>query len=401
MKVDIREGKIIRASSFYFRAWPRGVNISITPIYKGKLLEKERIERTTFFNATYIENILPREYLVNVSKDDFYPWEKIISLSPGKVGGSKNITLVKRNPYFSLISEEVDFFKVSPSQREVIYSKNNNIYLFTPSNNYTKLVARPNFEIKDLFFFPHSPKIILKGEDYFLLNTDNLSLLPLDIEGEIINISNKGEIYFIENDILIKKDELGEKKTILKDFLSVSIYNDSIFYINEEGFLINHPEKKINKEPIEDFSTILMMGDNLAIKKEDSLYLLEKDEFNFIASPVTNVVTSNKEKFILSSENEIRIYFKEKQRDYPRREKGEVLFLSRFSKKIDNIFWWNNHYIIFSMGGEIRIMEIDNRNRLNSFVIKENVSDFFWSSINRKVFVLSEGNLYLSESLIF
>ncbi len=430
-RIDFTEIKIVRAGSFYFRIWPRNVEISLTPIYKDNPVQKEAITRRTLFSSIYIENILPKEYEIIIEKEGFYPWKKILKLHPGKITESKNITLVKKNPYFSLISENVDNFFVSSDENKLIFSKKNELYLFDLITNRHKILARTSYPIEDLLFSPTSEKILIKYNDkWHLLNLETLSLTPVfstrsrqeektttEEKKIIFSPFEKEVFYFLEDYSLYRKNlNKEEPELILENTLSVLILEKKMYNINKDGFLIKRkyengsylfPEK-INEIPIEIKSKeyeIIIIGSVFYIREKNKLYKFNKEEkkFSFFTEEVEKIELShNKEKVLLLGKNELRVLFLEKQYDQPERERGEILFLSRFSEKIESAFWWTNHYIIFTLPGEIKILEIDNRDNLNVFTLSQfEDPKTYWSRRNRKLILLSEKNLYISESLIF
>ena len=79
----------------------------------------------------------------------------------------------------------------------------------------------------------------------------------------------------------------------------------------------------------------------------------------------------------------------------------EKIFLIRFSETIGKVFWLDDYYLIFNVGNKIKVAEIDDRDRLNVIDITEfKVPEIFWDSLNGKLYVSSEGALYLSEKLL-
>ncbi len=102
--------------------------------------------------------------------------------------------------------------------------------------------------------------------------------------------------------------------------------------------------------------------------------------------------SSDKKKVIKANNYEIRVLFP---------EKGEEVFIARFSKKIGNIFWLTNHYLIFSVGDKIKISEIDNRDKINIVDLAEFKNPkIFWDKEKKDLYVESEGKIYLFDDLL-
>jgi len=106
---------------------------------------------------------------------------------------------------------------------------------------------------------------------------------------------------------------------------------------------------------------------------------------------IANATSSDGQKVIEADKHEIWVEFiKEKKK----------IFLTRFSENIGKVFWLNDYYLIFNVGDKIKVAEIDDRDRLNVIDIAEfKAPEIFWDNPNGKLYVLSEGVLYVSEKL--
>lgn len=105
-----------------------------------------------------------------------------------------------------------------------------------------------------------------------------------------------------------------------------------------------------------------------------------------------SATSSDKQKVVEVNEYEIRVLFLEKE---------EEVFIARFSKKIGNVFWLTDHYLIFSVGDKIKIAEIDDRDKINIInlaTFKE--PQIFWESKDKKLYVRSDKQIYLLDNLL-
>jgi len=214
----------------------------------------------------------------------------------------------------------------------------------------------------------------------------------------------------------LSKIDLNNKNIIfpvLNNITACFINQNGVYYLDDSGFLFKTDfsfknKEKLNLKPLssktkKENCKIKAFKSYLILKQGNALYLLEKNK------PLQKISNSVKDfKFSLDGkkiayfdDHEIQILFLEKNYSQPLREKGEQLFLTRFLKKIDNLFWWTNDYLIFNTGNKIKIAEIDNRDKIN---IVELVSfkdpQIFWNQKNSKLYVLSKGSLFSSEKLL-
>ena len=75
--------------------------------------------------------------------------------------------------------------------------------------------------------------------------------------------------------------------------------------------------------------------------------------------------------------------------------------LERFSEKINELFWLNPYYLIFNSGEQIKIIETDEKDRINSISIGEFKNpEIFWDAKSKLLFILSGENLYKAEQII-
>ncbi len=123
----------------------------------------------------------------------------------------------------------------------------------------------------------------------------------------------------------------------------------------------------------------------------------EKPDFTLINQPLPEIeesATSTDRKKVMERPNGYEIWV-----SFPGEE--EKIFLTRFSEKIGHMFWLNDDYLIFNVGDKIKIAEIDSRDTLNVIDLVEfNNPEIFWSQKDRKLYVLSLGNRYLSDNLL-
>ena len=115
--------KIVKTGAFYFKVLPKSAQISIAPLdSKGNVVkEKETIKKTDFFfGAALIENLLPKKYEIEITKDGFHAWKKILELKENQVAEAKNIVLVPQDIGINLLTKNLEDFFVSPDEKIII-----------------------------------------------------------------------------------------------------------------------------------------------------------------------------------------------------------------------------------------------------------------------------------------
>ena len=80
------------------------------------------------------------------------------------------------------------------------------------------------------------------------------------------------------------------------------------------------------------------------------------------------------------------------------------MFLVRLSEKIGDVFWLNSDYLIFNSGNNLKIVEIDERDRIQTWDIAPATNfgaevEVYFNGSNKKLYILSERDLFVSEKL--
>jgi hypothetical protein len=176
-----------------------------------------------------------------------------------------------------------------------------------------------------------------------------------------------------------------------------------------ENLLPKNYEIEIKKEGYHSWQKNLAVREKQVTEAKDIILFPKNPSFTIVSEKPENesfasfpvidpqlremvATSSDKKKVVDSSNYEIWVLFPE--------EKEEV-FITRFSKKIGNVFWLTDHYLIFNVGDKIKIAEIDDRDKINMIDLAEFKNpEIFWDKKSKKLYVLSEGNLYQSEPLL-
>jgi len=140
------------------------------------------------------------------------------------------------------------------------------------------------------------------------------------------------------------------------------------------------------------------------LRESQTLYQFNPDSKSFekFFEPIKDLkISPSYKKLVYFSNYEIWILFLKGELGQPQIKTGDKLFLIRLSKDIRDCFWLNSDYLIFNVGNKIKIIEIDNRDRINIIDIAEFENPkMFWNQFNKKLYILSEGSLYASDTLL-
>jgi len=421
-RFDWKTRKITQPGIFYFKVWPRSVQIYLD----GKLEEKTDF----FFGSTLVENLLSKEYKVEIKKEGFHTWEKTLEIRKREVTEAKNIVLIPKNPNFTIITNKVNDFFFSPDGKKIILKNSGwSLKLFEIDKNVKshlideKDISKEEIQIFDLKFSPDSSKVLLElglkeKISYYLLDINEspavlFSLDFLDSPEKLYFLPKNSQKLFVFKEKELRELNLSTKEIsspVLEDIITLTISYNDIYYLNNSGFIFKNnlsfnQEERLNITPFsikeETEYEITVLNSYLFLQEDNTLYLFDRDKKSFekfFESIKDFKFSYDSQKMVYLNNYEIWVLFLEKKYEQPQKEAKEKLFITRFSEKIDNIFWYTSHYLIFNTGNKIKVVEIDDRDKINIVDLAEfKEPKIFWS--NKKLYVLSEENLYVSEEL--
>jgi len=428
-RFDFERRSVVQTGGLYFKVQPRG-----TQIY----LNDKLIKKTSFvFGRALIENLLPKEYKIEIKKEGYFSWEKTLQVREKWVTDAKNVFLILQNPKFNILSNEIEAFFFSPGMRKIVLKKKNekgwslNLFDLERNNESSFLNEKEIGEkiaLSGLQWSADSKKILLKMEGlrYFIFELDKERLISLDFLGkEISQVSfvpkNSQKIFFIQN--ITKKNNLFSadytkkevSQSIGSSLLTYQTFNNDLLWLDKNGILYL---SAINGEtitplnfdpfplkPASQYQLTIISPEKIFLQEENILYFFNQEEQSLekISEKVKEIkISPDSKKIVYFTDSEIWILFlKNIEGEQPQRKEGEKLFLTRFSEKIEDVFWYTSHYVIFNADNSIKIAEIDDRNRTNIYELAQfKDPKIFWNKIDKKLYILSEGNFYSSEKLI-
>jgi hypothetical protein len=420
-------------------------------------LDGKPIKKTDFFfGVAMIENLVPRKYEIEIKKDGFHAWKKTLEIKEKEVTDAKNIVLIPQSPEFSILDKGVENSFFSPDGKKVVLKETSKDgwtlkLLELEKNVKSHLInqqdlSKGEISLSGLTFSPDSKRILLRldskgNSKYVLIDLEKTppSLTSLDFLGvdELrssspfanARVKDVKDLFFHPDNpqklILLKNGEISEvdlsqKKislAILENVKSFQISNKDVYYFlgsgPDAGFLFRTDisfsgREKINENPFplkkEGEYKICIFSDKIFLQDEQNLYLfnLASNDFeNFFETGREPKISPDFKKIVCYSDYEIWILFMKDEFSQPQKTAGERQFIARFSEKIGNVFWLTSHYLIFNSGSKIKIAEIDDRDKINTIdFIDFKEPEMFWSEALKKLYVLTENNLYGSQMLL-
>ena len=439
-RLDLKAKKIIQPGMVYLKAAPKTAEVYIDGIFQRKT--------DFFFGSLLMENLLPKNYHIEIKKEGFHVWEKTLPVEKRKVTEAKSIILIPENPSVSLISKNVGRIYPSPNGRflvieEILPAEESqtarwSLKLINADNNSkSHLVSEESFVPSALKSKKNPPALELS--DFTISEDSNFALVALSSAEKnyyyLLNLKQKDieEIVFPEKnqpkEIVLGAERkiwtVFEEKTgpVLKMFdLEKKVYSDPlisgfagfkfkdgyVYWLDLQGNLFKSgletgSKEKINIMPIalkkDSVYKIEFLGHYTFLREDASLYMLE----NMAFAPLTDSCSDFKlspdgKKLLYSDGQQAWVIFLEKKHEQPVKEAGEKIMVAD-TKNLGNVFWYTDNYLVYSEENSIKVTETDDRDKFNvSELFGAEKPEIYW--IRNKLYFLSKDILSVSENLI-
>jgi hypothetical protein len=393
--------KILQTGGAFFEIQPRGSKIVIDG--------KSQMKLSFIDKNAFIENLMPGTHNFLIEKEGYQSWEKNLEILKRQVTDAKYVLLFK-NRYefddFSINDQDnvLDFYAIPTSNKIIIRLQN------TSTTDWSLIAYNPENKSQDVVFTASStiPFYNLEFIDENKAIAITNRYVALDLKDK------KAKNYISENDAIMSLQDLSTttKKT-LGQALAHQIINNNIYYFAKDGLLymadlsIKDPVA-LTKQPISvawgQTTKLINLDKKLFLLAGSRLYFFDqiKGEFVLVHKTVKDIVLSpDKKKVAVNAGNEIYIYYLEEQAGQNDYKRGEKVFLDRYGLLANDIQWLNNNYLIANFGSQIKAIEIDNRDKINTALIAEiSNSKFLFLSNVKKLLILSQGKPIISKDLI-
>jgi len=434
-RIDIQGRRIAQTGAFYFKVAPARADIFVD----GAL-----IKRTDFlFGSALTKNFFPGSYFLEITKEGYHSWQKILEIKERQVTETKSILLFKKNPAFQQLADKVERFWISPNKQYALLKQRESrapwqlhlLNLETGAKEPFMVGASSKDEILDIQWAKDSRRFLLHTTRAEQLVSEVRSIsanqpcfktsCSLEYLGEGI-----GNIRFspATSDQILFTKFLNTTKALFaaqyreqesatptaNNVVAFTGRGNHVFWLDAGGTLrqkdlASNGKAQVFQESVftprkETAYELLIAGNTILIKEDTTLFLHEKSasERREILSPVLEVAVSPEgAKAALRNQSELWVLFLKEETEQPQHQAGELVLLTRFSKPIQQLSWIDSSYLLFSLGDTVRGAEIDTRDRLNIVdlaLFPEH--EFFWNNEKGTLYVLSEDAFFVSEKVV-
>ena len=418
-RVDFKKFKIVATGGVYVKALPQGATISIDS-HAGNTTN-------ALFNYVFEQNLLPGAHSVAIKKDGYYDYQKSLLVKEQSVTKLEHVILIKKNIAFTVLDANANYFYIAPDGKNILLAKivngKVNFSMVNLENQQEKnlLLSIKNTVVTRLTWSDDSSRALINSAgSYFLLqpflNIPKIMALPYLLAAQEVSFDpqNPNTMLFIKSKNLYSSQQITP---IIKNVVTYQVTNNTITWLSYDGFLYRADTANIVANKINTTAFFIKSGGAYSIIPGANIILLQENEslwllnqttkiFENFYNPVTSVqISPNKQKILYFNDHEVLF-------SSLNSNNSDKVFLNRFSDNIGTAFWFNDDYVIFTLQDNIVISEIDIRGNINTVKLPSIVSlsngktvdiknpEIFFNQQDKKLYILSQGNLLSSERLV-
>ena len=410
---DWQEKSLVITGAFYFKSYPKEAEIYINNDFKGK-------------TNKFVKRLLPKEYDIKISKLGYYDWQKTLQVESKLVTEAKNILLTKKNPLINQVlpagrqgtNYNVKQLSISNDRKKIIYLTDRAVKEINPTQ---QKIADPR-EIPTYSKFALRLLDLTKNTDIqinsSIPNLKNLSGISWSSDNKKLLLSLPYGQYYIL-DLSIQGWSASGRENPLKiiDFnnLIKIASNYKIYRIEKSLFHFQDPNKVYflfnNNLFLADLTNVsppISLSPNIltySLTENKILYIQLTDHFLY----KMNLDGSNKQKIAEIPKNTQEIQLSDDNKKILWRTKNEigVIWLEekeyeteiiiKTSNEISQVIWHlkTNQHVIFVVGNEVKITELDGRDKRNTVdIISIDNPSVYLNKWNKKLYILSKEQLF-------
>ncbi|MEF3691547.1 MAG: WD40 repeat domain-containing protein [Candidatus Moraniibacteriota bacterium] len=402
-RFSLERGIFVYSGSITIKPTPREVEVFVDG-------EKVSTGMINFLNYSYhIGSLFPGKYMLEVRSPGYIPWAQEAYVHSGVSTEFWNVFLA-REKYTQLEypTQNVENFFISPDGKRIALAeeKDNKIWIKILDIKKEEIIYEFLFEgyglsknkKENIEWSPREGRLIVPLEkegkkEYFVINIGTEEFYSLnkkidkdDIKKARWSSDDRNTLFYMKEDVLFRSDleNTANEVEVAKNIVGYDLAGSNIYYLSGDNHIIYKKNisgrseaiqvttESINATGGDNFELIVYDENRIALVSQDkNLYLYNQGEeskgVKEIAQGVNGIHFSNDgKKLAFWTNNEIAVYFVRKWETQPGRKEGQKIDVVRFSQAIENVNWFDDYeHLIFSVGNQIKITELDNRSMKN------------------------------------
>lgn len=361
-------------------------------------------------NGTLINNISPGTYLLEIKKDGFYPWKKMVTVESSLVTESDSIQLVSVKPP-QLTASGTHAIEIMAGA-VIRVSQNGNTFINgtdmrVPSST---LVALSSDKSSTIF-------LNSSGDKYFIRSIEdasssiNISLLFNNLKARVLQSTGKVDIRYIAfSSIDAHKLFIGTSQAVYqmdRDQLTLALFDNSgvnfmkataneFFWVNDKHelrrFIYGTRERETLITDTDNLKSILTLPDNqevgyAVLENNGSLSLFDanfRERREIANQAILMAFAPNNQRLLFVDANQ-----KINVQDLVKKEK-KISFLLPIAGTIDSVTWYGDseHLFVHFADGQIYFVETDGIKPINTYLLGEEISSYAYDNSKNIIYLL-------------
>ncbi|MBI3671557.1 hypothetical protein HY249_02055 [Candidatus Azambacteria bacterium] len=379
---------------------------------------KKDVQKAIFIKRGILfTNLIPKVYKVSIEKNNYLSWSKTLPVESGLVTEVKNVFLMPKDPEILEVDKDVSDFTISGSQEKIAYLKKSEIIIMDVKSGEKISMPSKSKKTLNLTGFSSDEKDIFFEDDSNIYKTsfaDNTVKSMAEPKNDPYakiaqSLKDKDTAYALSKKGVIYELNIATKtrKEITKDIKNFYLTGNDIVYITTEPqnfYKINIDSGKTTQitfnplSNIDQNSKIIKRFDDpvAVIDKNSDLLIFSygSEKFNKLADNIIDAqVSSDLSKMFYRKDKEIYVYYFTES--YPAKKAGDTDLIGIFGKKIKDASWFsfNNHHLFLNFDNDIKIIELDGRDKRNSYTIAENIEKFEYNNKDKFAYIIKNNDL--------
>ncbi len=362
--------------------------------YPGDALISTNSKATRHRTPHQILNLIPGENTINVSKDGYHNWEKVIEIESGRTTFVEDILLFKSD--FKPQSSEVNnagYLNEPNNIQALLLGKDWQLRKFDPLTNSSVLITQlPVNSVLRQWSQAANKLVYSVDEQWWILDLDNLDRLDIDkfFSAEIssVKVDDNGRIWVLSSNRLSYLDNQTGPATVFANDV-----NDFLLYKNNIVTLSTDWKLQIidgqNKSLIGDF--LQLLPQSKLLDHRNGITLIQQANEISVAT-----VEGIEEKLSVShfdwSGNSLLLFNDFEIWRYDIGSGGAQL-IDRTGQKMDKVIWHpSRSYFARLQNGKLEIVEIDNRGDKRHVTFIADLpadADFYFDTKGENIYTLT------------
>lgn len=419
-RFDVAKMKFLETGGIYVKTYPGDANVSVDNKYQNRT--------SGFSRDVLIQNLLPENHTVKIEKDAYHSWGKTLTVEQKKVSEAKYVILFPNDiPFTSLIKDVKSFYPYPDNSKFLLLTVSNELYSYDSEKKESKKLLNNKqtpYNISDIVFSPSGNRALIKtstGLHYLLnleLKTPTVSLIKAfssKTRNIFFNPDNESVFYYQSNNLVYTYNADTQTNPVLfkKEKVEAYTLSNGYIYALENGqttrtnILLNTSEtlskETFNVSANNSYQLVSMENELFLIENGKTVYLFNKDTKVFdkkIESKTEVKYTPFYDRVLFTADNELWLLLL-KDTETPFFKKAySVILISRFSQSLGDVKWLNGDYFVYSLNDKLNISEIDNRDKINSFELKQEASKILFNGNTKKLFILNQNEFLVTENKV-